>query len=197
MSLKRKKSGLQAVYLDDLDAYSTCVHIIHFFGKCLDSKTPKDALLNSLFTEAPRTLFGLNFSASNQSHRVSWRAQKRLQKRLPVTEYFTLGWSTIYHSMKMPRQISAAFLFTLLANIVVRVDSSNYASFESGDGNFRLQWTYNSNTLFFNMTCKTTGWCAVGFTTSADGKGMKNYDIALGGVTSNHSQYIFVSIVEI
>ena len=99
--------------------------------------------------------------------------------------------------MKMPRQISGAFLFTLLANIVVRVDSSNYARFESGDGNFRLQWTYNSNTLFFNMTCKTTGWCAVGFTTSADGKGMKNYDIALGGVTSNHSQYIFVSIVEI
>lgn len=99
--------------------------------------------------------------------------------------------------MKMPRQISATFLFTLLANIVVRVDSSNYASFESGDGNFRLQWTYNSNTLFFNMTCKTTGWCAVGFTTSADGKGMKNYDIAVGGITSNHSQYIFVSIVEI
>ena len=47
------------------------------------------------------------------------------------------------------------------------------------------------------MTCKTTGWCAVGFTTSADGKRMKNYDIALGGVTSNHSQYIFVSMVEI
>ena len=99
--------------------------------------------------------------------------------------------------MEMARQISAAFLFTLLANVVVRADSSNYASFESGDGNFRLQWTYNSNTLFFSMTCKTTGWCAVGFTTSADGKRMKNYDIALGGVTSNHSQYIFVSIVEI
>ncbi|CAH3029134.1 unnamed protein product [Porites evermanni] len=93
--------------------------------------------------------------------------------------------------MEMARQISAAFLFTLLANIVVRVDSSNHASFESGDGNFRLQWTYNNNTLFFNMTCKTTGWCAVGFTTSADGKRMKNYDIAVGGVTSNYSQYIF------
>ena len=140
----------------------------------------------------------VNFSASNTSH-IALRDElkKRLQRRLQVTEHFTLGWSTIYHSMEMARQISAAFLFTLLANIVVRVDSSNYASFESGDGNFRLQWTYNSNTLFFNMTCKTTGWCAVGFTTSADGKRMKNYDIAVGGVTSNHSQYIFVSIVEI
>jgi len=35
------------------------------------------------------------------------------------------------------------------------------------------------------MTCKTTGWCAVGFTTSSDGRNMVNYDIAVGGVTSN------------
>ena len=46
----------------------------------------------------------------------------------------------------------------------------------------------------FTMKCKTTGWCAVAFTTG-DGSGMKNYDIALGGVASNN--YLGVSGMEI
>jgi len=44
------------------------------------------------------------------------------------------------------------------------------ASFESADGPFKLQWKCNNDKLTFNMTCKTTGWCAVGFTATADGK---------------------------
>ena len=37
----------------------------------------------------------------------------------------------------------------------------------------------------FKMTCKTLGWCAVGFTTTADGRNMVNYDIVVAGYTSD------------
>ena len=43
------------------------------------------------------------------------------------------------------------------------------------------------------MTCKTTGWCAVGFTTTTDGKNMVNYDIAVGGVSPNMTKYLDTS----
>ena len=46
----------------------------------------------------------------------------------------------------------------------------------------------------FTMKCKTTGWCAVAFTTG-DGKKMKDYDIALGGVASG-GNYLDVSWVD-
>ena len=62
----------------------------------------------------------------------------------------------------------------------------------SPDGFFKLQWTYNNRKLIFKMTCKTTGWCAVGFTTTADGKSMVNYDIAVAGYASG-AGYIDVS----
>jgi len=69
----------------------------------------------------------------------------------------------------------------------------SYAVLSSPDGFFKLQWTYNnSKELIFKMTCKTTGWCAVGFTTTADGKAMKNYDIAVAGYASA-AGYIDVS----
>lgn len=60
-----------------------------------------------------------------------------------------------------------------------------YASVMSPDGLFKLEWTYSNSKLMFKMTCKTTGWCAVGFTTTPDGRGMKNYDIAVAGFASN------------
>ena len=47
--------------------------------------------------------------------------------------------------------------------------------------------------LIFNMTCKTTGWCAVAFTTNPGGRNMVNYDIALGGVASG-LRYLDVSL---
>ena len=68
----------------------------------------------------------------------------------------------------------------------------NYATFSAGNGNFMLHWTYSNNKLLFNMTCKATGWCAVGFTENAGGRGMVNYDIAAGGVSANTS-YLEVS----
>ena len=69
----------------------------------------------------------------------------------------------------------------------------SYAVLSSPDGFFKLQWTYNnSKELIFKMTCKTTGWCAVGFTTTADGRNMINYDIAVGGYASD-AGYIDVS----
>ena len=90
-------------------------------------------------------------------------------------------------------QIYAFLVLATLHHAFPKVDALKYASVDSGDGNFKLQWTYNNDKLTFNMTCKTTGWCAVGFTTSADGKNMVNYDIAVGGVTSNMTTYLDVS----
>ena len=58
-----------------------------------------------------------------------------------------------------------------------------------------LTWIYSNNKLTFTMKCKTSGWCAVAFTTG-DGSGMKNYDIALGGVASGRN-YLDVSRMEI
>ena len=96
-------------------------------------------------------------------------------------------------SMPFISQMYAIFVLVLLCYAFPKVDALNYANVDSGDGNFKLQWTYNNDKLTFNMTCKTTGWCAVGFTTSADGRNMVNYDIAVGGVTSNMTTYLDVS----
>ena len=68
----------------------------------------------------------------------------------------------------------------------------SYAMLTSPDGFFKLQWTYNNSKLLFKMTCKTTGWCAVGFTTNGDGKNMVDYDIAVAGYASG-AGYIDVS----
>ena len=68
----------------------------------------------------------------------------------------------------------------------------SYASLVSPDGFFKLQWTYSNSKLLFKMTCKTTGWCAVGFTKTADGMNMVNYDIAVAGYASG-AGYVDVS----
>ena len=77
------------------------------------------------------------------------------------------------------------------------VDVLNYAMFSAGNGNFMLHWTYSNNKLLFNMTCKATGWCAVGFTENAGGRGMVNYDIAAGGVSANNTSYLEVSLYNV
>ena len=81
---------------------------------------------------------------------------------------------------------------TLLALVFSEIDATSYANLSSPDGVIKLQWTYNSGKLIFKMTCKTTGWCAVGFTTTADGKNMKCYDIAVAGYVGSIG-YIAVS----
>lgn len=69
-------------------------------------------------------------------------------------------------------------------------------SLRAPNGKFMMSWMYNGTKLVVNSTCQTTGWCAVGFTTTADGKGMVNYDIALGGVR-NMTTYLYVSEMEL
>ena len=71
------------------------------------------------------------------------------------------------------------------------VHALNYAMFS--DGNFMLHWTYMNNKLVFNMTCKATGWCAVGFTENPGGRSMVNYDIAAGGL-NGMTRYLQVSL---
>ena len=69
-------------------------------------------------------------------------------------------------------------------------------SISSPNNKFMMSWMYNGTKLVVNSTCQTMGWCAVGFTTTADGKGMVNYDIALGGVKENMT-YLNVSEKEL
>ena len=89
--------------------------------------------------------------------------------------------------------VCAILIFFLVSDVVLnKIDATSYATLSSNDGNFKLQWTYNNSKLIFKMTCKTTGWCAVGFTTTADGMGMVNYDIAVAGFASG-AGYIDVS----
>ena len=68
----------------------------------------------------------------------------------------------------------------------------SYESLASLDGYFKLQWTYVNKKLIFIITCKTTGWCAVGFTINPGGRFMNNYDIVAGGFASG-AGYIGVS----
>ena len=75
----------------------------------------------------------------------------------------------------------------------------NNATAMSPNGKFQLQWTYDKDTgmFYFNMKCKDTGWCGVGFADSkmnSDGKGMKNYDIAIGGKRPD-AEYLWVSFL--
>ena len=88
---------------------------------------------------------------------------------------------------------NAFFVLILFPCSLHVVHALNYAMFSAGNGNFMLHWTYMNNTLVFNMTCKATGWCAVGFTENPGGRGMVRYDIAAGGVDGN-STYLGVSL---
>ena len=88
----------------------------------------------------------------------------------------------------------AVLITFLLSDFVNNIDATSYASLSSVDGNFKLDWTYNNSKLIFKMTCKTTGWCAVGFTTTANGTKMVNYDIAVGGSASG-AGYVNVSYI--
>ena len=91
----------------------------------------------------------------------------------------------------------AFFVLILFPCSLHVVHALNYAVFEAGNGNFMLHWTYSNNMLMFNMTCKATGWCAVGFTTTSDGRGMVRYDIAAGGVYGNGTSYLEVSLYNV
>ena len=88
----------------------------------------------------------------------------------------------------------AFFVLILFPCSLHVVHALNYAMFSAGNGNFMLHWTYMNNKLVFNMTCKATGWCAVGFTETPGGGGMLGYDIAAGGVNQSMAQYLQVSL---
>ena len=89
----------------------------------------------------------------------------------------------------------AFFMLILFPCSLHVVHALNYATFSSNDGNFMLHWTYSNNKLVFNMTCKATGWCAVGFTENPGGRDMVKYDIAAGGFDSaSNSSYLEVSL---
>ena len=87
----------------------------------------------------------------------------------------------------------AFFMLILFPCSLHVVHALNYATFSAGNGNFMLHWTYSNNKLLFNMTCKATGWCALGFTEISSNRTMYSYDIAVGGVAAG-SSYLRVSL---
>ena len=91
----------------------------------------------------------------------------------------------------------AFFMLILFPCSLHVVHALNYATFSAGNGNFMLHWAYSNNKLLFNMTCKATGWCAVGFTENPGGGGMVNYDIAAGGVSANNTSYLEVGLYNV
>ena len=94
-------------------------------------------------------------------------------------------------------QISAVFALAVLSFAACASNVLNYYTFDSGDENFTLQWAYDGDEkLIFNVSCKTTGWCAVGFTSIADGRNMTDYDMAVGGITANKT-YLWVSVFKL
>ena len=91
----------------------------------------------------------------------------------------------------------AFFMLILFPCSLHVVHALNYAMFSAGNGNFMLHWAYSNNKLVFNMTCKATGWCAVGFTENLGGRDMVNYDIAAGGVSANNTSYLEVGLYNV
>ena len=84
-------------------------------------------------------------------------------------------------------------IFAIICSIFLFLSLYKGMSLSSDNGKFMVSWMYNGTKLVVNSTCKTTGWCAVGFTTTANGTDMVDYDIALGGVFDNMTEYLYVS----
>ena len=95
--------------------------------------------------------------------------------------------------MEFPNYFYVLFVLAVLPYAVREVSALNYASVDSGDGQFKLHWAYSGSKLIFNMTCKGSGWCGVAFTTTNTGAGMVDYDIAVGGVDMG-TKYVHVSL---
>ena len=111
-----------------------------------------------------------------------------------LSAIFVQGISSEARVVSMAFLKSYAFFVLILFPCSLHVvHALNYAVFNSPDGNFMLHWAYSNNKLLFNMTCKATGWCAVGFTENPDGRLMVDYDIAAGGV-DGMTTYLQVSL---
>ena len=81
----------------------------------------------------------------------------------------------------------ALFAFVALALISLafsEISATSNTTLKSSDGAYKLQWRYNNSQLIFTLTCETTGYCAVAFSETADGKNMVRYDIAVTGYAS-------------
>ena len=90
----------------------------------------------------------------------------------------------------------ASFAFLVLAlasHVFTEIGATSNTALESDDGAFKVQWSYNDSKLIFNLTCQTSGYCALAFSETADGKNMVNYDIAVAGYASG-AGYIDVSL---
>ena len=89
----------------------------------------------------------------------------------------------------------ALFTFVALALTSLafsEISATSNTTLKSSDGAYKLQWRYNNSQLIFTLTCETTGYCAVAFSETADGKNMVRYDIAVTGYASG-AGYVDVS----
>lgn len=69
---------------------------------------------------------------------------------------------------------------------------SNMLTLEN-DGKYNVSWNFNatSDTLEFLVEVRTVGWVGFGVA-EAPAVGMENYDVAIGGVLNNGTQYFGV-----
>lgn len=89
----------------------------------------------------------------------------------------------------------ALFAFVALALTSLafsEISATSNTTLKSSDDAYKLQWRYNNSQLIFTLTCETTGYCAVAFSETADGKNMVRYDIAVTGYASG-AGYVDVS----
>lgn len=61
------------------------------------------------------------------------------------------------------------------------------------DGKYNVSWTFNatSDTLEFLVEARTLGWVSFGVA-EAPAVNMSNYDVVIGGVLNNGTQYFGV-----
>ncbi|XP_031553342.1 uncharacterized protein LOC116290454 isoform X2 [Actinia tenebrosa] len=87
------------------------------------------------------------------------------------------------------------FLVTLvfIAALYFCAESTTYPNHLTLKENvFDVHWYVNTteDRFYFKVVANTTGWVGLAFTTYEGGEGMKDYDIALGGVRKENETYL-------
>ena len=94
----------------------------------------------------------------------------------------------------------AVLQLCLLTLFVVSTKSSNVYMYSNmivlDSGNYNVSYSYNesSDTLEFLVQVKTTGWVGFGVAENAPAN-MMDYDVAIGGVSSNGTGYLQVGSI--
>ncbi|XP_031553187.1 uncharacterized protein LOC116290325 [Actinia tenebrosa] len=87
-------------------------------------------------------------------------------------------------------------IWLILAVLLLATESREYKHHLILKSNvFDVYWSVNTTDpifprFYFKFVAKTTGWAALGWSQTASGRHMQQYDIALGGVRNGNESYI-------